>query len=63
VIVWRANPTGGPTEYMGMFPILAYEKQGKGNKRAVTDVRGRPMMVPEEDIEKLRFLRGHKPEK
>jgi hypothetical protein len=63
VVVWKANPVGGPGEYMGMFPILAYEQKGTGGKRAVTDVRGRPLTVPEEDMEKLKFLRGHKPGK
>jgi hypothetical protein len=62
VIVWGADPNrGGPTEYMNMFPILAYEKQGAGGKRAVTDIRGRPMTVPAEDLSKLTFVRGHKP--
>jgi hypothetical protein len=62
VVVWGANPTGGgPTPYKGMFPILAYEKEGKGGRRAVTDVRGRPMTVPDEDFSKLTFVRGHKP--
>jgi hypothetical protein len=62
VIVWGADPTrGGPTEYKGMFPILAYEQKGSGGRRAVTDIRGRPMTVPEEDFAKLTFVRGHKP--
>jgi hypothetical protein len=52
VIIWGVNPAGGPTEYKQMFPILAYERQGKGGYRAVTDVRGRPMNVPVEDFPK-----------
>jgi hypothetical protein len=63
VVAWKANPTGGPTEYMGMFPIIAYEQKGAGGKRAITDVRGRPLTIPEEDMQKLTFVRGHKPEK
>jgi hypothetical protein len=61
VVVWGANPTGGPTEYKQMFPILAYENKGTRGKRALTDIRGRPMTVPNEDIAKLRFVAGHKP--
>jgi len=62
VVVWGADPSrGGPTEYKQMFPILAYERKGAGGKRAVTDIRGRPMTVPEEDIPKLTFVRDHKP--
>jgi hypothetical protein len=61
-IVWGADPTrGGPGEYMGMFPILAYETKGTGGQRAVTDIRGRPLTVPEEDLSKLTYLRGQKP--
>src|SRR5262245_54985762 len=62
VVVWGANPTrGGPTEYKQMFPILAYENKGTRGKRALTDIRGRPMTVPEEDMPKLTFVAGHKP--
>jgi hypothetical protein len=62
VIVWGANPTrGGPTEYQQMFPILAYESAGTGGKRALTDIRGRPLTVPNEDFSKLTFVAGHKP--
>src|SRR5262249_28352707 len=62
VVVWGANPTrGGPTDYQGMFPILAYERKGAGGKRAVTDIRGRPLTVPEADLSKLTFAGGHKP--
>jgi hypothetical protein len=62
VVVWGANTTqGGPTEYKGMFPILAYERKGAGGRRAVTDIRGRPMSIPDEDFPKLTFVRGHKP--
>jgi hypothetical protein len=62
VVVWGADPTrGGPTEYEGMFPILAYESKGSGGKRAVTDIRGRPMTIPEGDLPKLTFVGRHKP--
>jgi len=62
VIVWGVDPSrGGPTEYKQMFPILAYEQKGTWGKRAVTDVRGRPMTVPDADIPKLTFVGGHKP--
>jgi len=62
VVVWGANPTrGGPTEYKQMFPILAYENKGTRGKRALTDIRGRPMTVPNDDIPKLTFVAGHKP--
>ena len=61
VVVWGVNPTGGPTDYQGMFPILAYERKGANGKRAVTDVRGRPLTVPEEDLPKLTFVGKHKP--
>jgi hypothetical protein len=62
VVVWGANPTrGGPTEYKQMFPILAYENRGTRGKRSLTDIRGRPMTIPEEDIPKLTFVAGHKP--
>ena len=61
VIVWGARPTGGPTDYKGMFPILAYEAKGAGSQRAVTDIRGRPMTVPNEDFAKLTFIGRHKP--
>jgi hypothetical protein len=62
VVAWGANPTvGGPTEYKGMFPILAYEKKGKNGWRAITDIRGRPMNIPADDFSQLTFVRGHKP--
>jgi hypothetical protein len=61
VIVWNVNPIGGPTPYQQMFPILAYEKEGVGGKRAITDVRGRPMTIPDEDLTKLTFVGRHKP--
>src|SRR5262249_53437679 len=62
VVVWGANPTrGGPTDYKQMFPILAYENKGVRGLRALTDIRGRPMTIPEEDIPKLTFVAGHKP--
>ncbi len=62
VVIWGVNPTGGPTEYKGMFPILAYERKGSGGKRAVTDVRGRPMTIPAEDFNKLKFVGRHRPD-
>jgi len=62
VVVWGLDPSrGGPTAYKQMFPILAYESKGKRGKRAVTDIRGRPMMVPEGDFSKLTFGGRHKP--
>jgi hypothetical protein len=61
VIIWGKSPTGGPTEYKGMFPILAYEQVGAGGRRAVTDIRARPMTVPDEDFPKLKFIGGHTP--
>ncbi len=62
VIVWGADAgRGGPTDYKQMFPILAYERKGKRGMRAVTDIRGRPMMVSEQDFLKLTFVQGHKP--
>jgi hypothetical protein len=61
VIIWGARPTGGPTEYKGMFPILAYEAKGSGGRRAVTDIRGRPMTVSNDDFTKLKFIGRHKP--
>jgi prepilin-type N-terminal cleavage/methylation domain-containing protein len=62
VVVWGADPSrGGPTEYQQMFPILAYERKGTGGRRAVTDIRGRPLTVPAEDFPKLVFAGGHKP--
>jgi hypothetical protein len=62
VVVWGVNPTrGGPSEYMGMWQIIAYEKKGSGGKRAVTDIRGRPLTVPDADFPQLRFAGGHKP--
>jgi hypothetical protein len=61
VVVWGANPVGGPTEYKGMWPILAYEQHGAAGKLAVTDIRGRPMTIPAEDLPKLKFIGRHKP--
>lgn len=62
VVVWGVDPTrGGPGEYMGMFPIIAYESKGRSGKRALTDIRGRPLTVPEADFPKLTFVGGHKP--
>ncbi len=61
VIVWGANPGGGPTAYQQMFPILAYEQKGARGKRAITDVRGRPLTIPEEDLPKLTFVGRHRP--
>jgi len=62
-VIWGGvDPTqGGPTDYQGMWQIIAYEKTGAGGKRAVTDIRGRPMTVPDEDFSKLRFVGRHKP--
>src|SRR5262249_36157886 len=56
VIIWGKQLSGGPTDYKGLFPILAYEKKGSGGQRAVTDIRGVCMTVPEEDFPKLKFL-------
>jgi hypothetical protein len=61
VIVWGKAPAGGPTEYKGLFPVLAYERKGSGGARAVTDIRGRPLTVPAEDFAKLKFVGGHVP--
>jgi hypothetical protein len=62
VVVWNVNPNqGGPTLYEGMWQIIAYELKGSGGKRAVTDIRGRPMTVPDEDFSKLTFVGRHKP--
>jgi hypothetical protein len=62
VIVWGVDPSrGGPTDYQGMWQIIAYEKKGSGGKRAVTDVRGRPLTVPDEDFPKLKFAGRHNP--
>jgi hypothetical protein len=62
VVVWGVDPNrGGPTPYRQMFPILAYERKGAGGKRAVTDIRGRPLTIPEEDFPKLTFVGRHKP--
>jgi hypothetical protein len=62
VVVWGVDPTrGGPTEYQQMFPILAYERKGTGGQRALTDIRGRPLTVPEGDFPKLTFVGRHKP--
>jgi hypothetical protein len=63
VVIWGADPTqGGPTEYQGMWPILAYESKGTGGQRAVSDIRGRPLSVPEADFQKLTFAGRHKPD-
>jgi hypothetical protein len=63
VVVWGGNSAGGgPTDYRGMWSILAYERKGKGGKRAVIDTRGRPLTVPEGDISKLKFVGGHRPD-
>jgi hypothetical protein len=62
VVVWGADPTrGGPTPYRQMWPIIAYERKGSGGKRAITDIRGRPMTIPEEDFAQLTFVAGHQP--
>jgi hypothetical protein len=61
VVVWGANPTGGPTDYRNMFPILAYERKGADGKRVIVDVRGCPLTIPEEDLSKLKFVGRHKP--
>jgi hypothetical protein len=62
VVVWGVDPTrGGPTDYQGMWQIIAYEKKGSGGRRAVTDIRGRPLTVPEEDFPKLTFVGRHRP--
>jgi len=62
VIVWGVDPTrGGPTEYQGMFPIIAYERQGAGGKLAIVDIRGRPLTIPAEDLTKLKFVGRHRP--
>ena len=61
VVVWGAGLQGGPTPYHQMFPIIAYEKKGSGGKRAIVDVRGRTMTVPNEDFTQLTFVGGHKP--
>ena len=62
VIVWGVDTArGGPTDYQGMWGIIAYERKGAGGKRAVVDVRGRPLTIPEPDFTKLTFVGGHKP--
>jgi hypothetical protein len=62
VVVWGVDPTrGGPIGYKGMWQIIAYDQKGTGGRRAVTDIRGRPMTVPEEDFQKLTFVGQHKP--
>jgi hypothetical protein len=62
VIIWGVDMSrGGPTDYKGMWAILAYEQKGSGGKRIVTDTRGRPLTVPEEDFSKLTFAGRHKP--
>jgi hypothetical protein len=63
VILWGTDLSrGGPTPYQQMFPIFGYEKKGSGGKRAIVDVRGRPLTVPTEDFPKLTFAGGHKPD-
>ena len=62
VVIWGVDPSrGGPTEYQGMWQIIAYEKKGTGGKRAVTDIRGRPLTVPEADFPQLKFVGRHTP--
>jgi hypothetical protein len=61
VIVWGADPGRGGPDEIGMFPILAYERKGRGGRCAVTDIRGRPLTVAASDLAKLTFVRGHKP--
>jgi hypothetical protein len=62
VVVWGADPTrGGPTLPLNLFPILAYERKGKGGKRAIGDIRGHTMLIPEEDLAKLTFVGQHRP--
>lgn len=61
VVIWGARPDGGPTEYKGLRPILAYEKSGAGGRRVVVDVTGHPMTIPNEDFPKLKFAGRHKP--
>jgi hypothetical protein len=61
VVVWGTDPNGGPIGYKGMWHILAYEQKGTGGRRAVCDVRGRPMTVPDDDFAKLKFVGRHKP--
>jgi hypothetical protein len=61
VVVWGASLNGGPTPYKQMFPIMAYEKKGSGGKRAIADVRGRTLTVPNEDFPQLKFVGGHQP--
>jgi hypothetical protein len=62
VIVWGVDPSrGGPTEYQGMWQIIAYEKKGAGGKRAVVDIRGRPLTVPDGEFSQLKFAGRHRP--
>jgi hypothetical protein len=62
VIVWGADVSrGGPTDYKQLWQVLAYEQKGARGHRAVTDVRGRPMNVPDAEFSSLTFVRGHKP--
>jgi hypothetical protein len=62
VIVWGVDTSrGGPTDYQGMWQILAYEKKGAQGKRAVTDTRGRPLTIPEGDLSQLKFAGKHRP--
>src|SRR5262249_36269957 len=51
VIIWGVDTTrGGPTDYKGMWAILAYEQKGASGKRTVADTRGRPLTIPAEDF-------------
>ena len=61
VVIWGENPSGGPTPYKQMFPILAYEHTGVGGMRVITDVRGMPMTIPAEDFSQLTFVGRHQP--
>jgi hypothetical protein len=62
VIVWGADISrGGPTDYKGMWAILAYEQKGTGRKRVIVDTRARPLTIPEEDFAKLTFAGRHQP--
>lgn len=62
VIVWNADPTRGrPLMPHNLWPILAYEKQGKGGKRAVADLRGATKLLGADDFAQLTFAGKHKP--
>ncbi len=62
VVVWKANPAVVRLNTWGCFRFSPTSRKGR-RQRAVTDVRGRPMTIPEKDLEKLTFVRGHKPGK